>query len=206
MDLQNVLTLIEQYRYLIIFPLACIEGPLLAFVTGSLVALGYFDPFILLLVLVLGDIVPDGIYYLLGRYGKKKSLVERVGPKLGITPERFELVRELWFNHTFKTMAITKYAYGLSIPLLISSGLVNLPFRRFWMSSIPLSFLQYGLLMALGYFFGSSFLLVQDTLLRVQMGIAALAVVGLGYYFITRSVKKTFWKPSELKEDADKTL
>lgn len=197
----TIIQLIIEYRYWILFPLACIEGPMLAFIAGTLIALGYFNPFAVFGILVLGDVLPDISYYFLGRYGKQKSLIERFGPRIGITPERFEVARTLWFGHTFKTMLITKFAYGLSTPLLVTAGLVHLPFNRFWQSSVPLSILQYVILLALGYFLGASFALVESSLARVQLIIAAVAVLFAVYYFVTSSFRKKFLAEQKKEEE-----
>ena len=191
-DLAAIVALLEQYRYLILFPLACIEGPMLAFVAGSLIPLGYFEPLPLFLVLVAGDVVPDIIYYYIGYYGSKKNFIERHGSKVGLHGDRLDTVQSLWHTHTHKTMFFSKFAYGLSTPLLISAGLVHLPFRRFWTSSVPLSIAQYAVLVALGYFFGDYFSKVEDWLTRVQLLIAGAVVVGVGYYLFTRSIRKQF--------------
>lgn len=200
MSPDTLVHLIEQYRYLILFPIACIEGPMVAFVAGTLIPLGYFNPLFLFFVLVMADVVPDVGYYGMGRFGKRASLVERLGPKIGVTPDRFDLVRRLWFGHTFKTMAITKFAYGLSTPLLISAGLVHLPFRKFWTSTIPLSMLQYSVLLTLGYFFGSSYSLVESTLTRVEMVVAAAVIIGGLYYYFTNKVRTTFLAAQKKEE------
>src|SRR3989344_387799 len=194
MDLAAVILLLEQYRYFILFPIACFEGPMVAFVAGTLIPLGYFSPVPLFVVLVLADVIPDLASYFFGRWGKEKSLVEKVGPKLKITPERFELVRNLWHTHPFKTMAVTKFAYGLSTPLLISAGLAHLPLRTFWQYSAVLAAFQYSVLMGLGYFFGGYFAAVESAFVRVEILIAAVAVVFAGYYLITRRVRSQFLK------------
>lgn len=192
MDFGAVMDLLLQYKYFILFPLACVEGPILGFVAGVLVAVGVFDPALALIVLILGDVVPDFAYYFFGRYGRTQALVTKLAPKIGVKPNHFELVRNLWFTHTFKTMAVTKFAYGLSTPLLITAGLVRLPFSRFWQSSVPLSVAQYGVLMALGYFFGGSFALVEDSFVRIQMAAGAAIVVFVAYYLVTSAIRKRF--------------
>ena len=194
MDLAAIILLLEQYRYFILFPLACFEGPMIAFVAGTLIPLGYFSPLPLFVVLVLADVIPDIAYYFFGRWGKEKSLIEKVGPKLKITPERFEMVRELWHTHPFKTMAITKFAYGLSTPLLITAGLAHLPFNTFWRYSAILAAFQYSVLTGLGYFFGGYFAAVESVFVRAEILVAAVAVVFAGYYFIARKVRSRFIK------------
>ena len=199
MDLAAVVALLEQYRYFILFPIACFEGPMVGFIAGTLIPLGYFSLLPLIVTLVLADVIPDISYYFFGRWGKEKSLVEKIGPKLRITPEHFEMVRDIWHRHPFKTMAVTKFAYGLSTPLLISAGLVHLPFQTFWKYSTILAFFQYSVLVGLGYFFGEYFATVESTMVRIEILIAAVAVVFAGYYFITRKVRSQFFK-----KDADR--
>ena len=194
MELVAIIAFLEQYRYLALFPIAAFEGPIVSFVAGSLIPLGYFNFFLLYITLIFADIIPDVTYYFLGRFGKKKQLVERLGSKVGVTPERFGLLNELWHTHSAKAMMITKFAYGLSTPLLIIAGLVHLPFRRFVLLSALFSMLQYGVLIGLGYFFGSYFTQVSDTLTRVQLIVAAVAVVGVAYYFFTKSMRAQFFK------------
>ncbi len=194
MDFATIVALLEQYRYLILFPLACFEGPILAFIAGSLVPLGYFHLVPLFLVLIAGDVVPDVTYYFIGRFGGRTEFVKRHSAKVGLNGDRLETIKRLWFTHTHKTMLVSKFAYGLSTPLLITAGLVHLPFRRFWTSSLPLSAAQFAFLLALGYFFGGYFSEVEDTLTRVQLLIAAVVVVGGVYYLITRSVRAEFLK------------
>ena len=194
MDLAAVILLLEQYRYLIVFPIACFEGPMVAFIAGTLIPLGYFSLIPLIITLVFADVIPDLAYYFFGRWGKERSLIERVGPKLKITPGHFEVVRGLWHTHPFKTMAVTKFAYGLSTPLLITAGLAHLPFNTFWRYSAILAAFQYSILVGLGYFFGGYFSTVESTLVRIEMLVAAAAVVFAGYYIIVRRVRSQFLK------------
>lgn len=194
MDLAAIILLLEHYRYFIVFPLACFEGPMIAFVAGTLIPLGYFSPLPLFIVLVLADVIPDVTYYLLGRWGGERSLIEKIGPKLKITPERFEVVRSLWHTHPFKTMAVTKFAYGLSTPLLITAGLAHLLFNTFWRYSAILAAFQYSILVGLGYFFGEYFATIESTLVRIEILVAAVAIVFAGYYMIARTVRSRFLK------------
>jgi membrane protein DedA with SNARE-associated domain len=197
MELAAVIALLEQYRYLILFPLACIEGPMLGFITGTLIPLGYFSPVPLFVTLVLADVIPDIAYYFLGRWGNNQAVVEKWGHKIRLTPERFELLRKLWHTHTIKAMMITKFSYGISTPLLITAGLVHVPFNRFWKWSAVLAAAQYSALMALGYFFGGYFAMVESTIVRVQILVAAAVVVFIIYYIFTKSVRKNFAKELE---------
>lgn len=194
MELAAIIALLEQYRYFVLFPLACLEGPILGFIAGTLIPLGYFYPVPLLATLILADVIPDITYYYLGRWGHNRVWVQKFIAKLRVTPERLDLLHRLWHTHTAKAMLVTKFSYGLSTPLLLTAGLVQLPFSRFWKWSAFLAACQYTVLVSLGYFFGEYFTKVQSSLVRGQMIIAAAAVVFILYYFFTNSIRKKFLK------------
>lgn len=197
MEVAGFIALLEQYRYAVLFPLAAIEGPILGFITGSLVSLGYFSIVPLIATLVLADLIPDIAYYFLGRWGKDKGFVRKMKQKVRLTPERFSMLERLWHTHTVKAMLITKFSYGLSTPLLVTAGLVHLPFHKFWKLSALLALLQYSALVTLGYFFGGYFATVQSTIVRVQMIVAAAVIVFGAYYLFTRTVRTQFAKDLE---------
>ena len=78
MDSSVALHLLMTYRYLILFPLAAVEGPIVALLVGFLISLGYFQFFPAFGIMILGDLIPDSFYYYLGRFGNKKNLIEKM--------------------------------------------------------------------------------------------------------------------------------
>lgn len=200
MSIDSILPLIQNHGYWILFPLAFFEGPITAFIAGTFVALGYFNFFIVYSILILGDLIPDVAYHFFGRYGEKKTLISRYASKVGVKEERFDAVRKLWNKHPAKTMFLTKFAYGLSTPLLVMSGLVGMPLRLFLRYSVLISIIQYAVLLVLGYYFGTSFKLVSNTLEIIQIGIGGLIMVMVVYYFLTRYLRKKFMK-AEAEEE-----
>lgn len=188
-NLEQIAQLILDYRYLILVPLAFVEGPIVAFVVGVLVAAGYFNAFVAYAILILGDLIPDTIAYLVGRYGNPNALVARYGNKLGIGERQIEKVRRMWYGHGFKTVLLSKVAYGLSTPLLISAGMVGLPWKRFFALSISVSVIQYALLMGLGYYFGKSFGLVQTAVETIGLAVTAAILVTAIFYVGSRFLR-----------------
>lgn len=208
MDAGSITHLIIEYRYWILFPLACFEGPLIAFVVGTLVALGYFNVFFAYLLLVLGDVIPDTGYYLLGRYGEKGTLTRKYLSKMGVTEDHFDVVRNLWNAHTGKTMFFSKLAYGLSTPFLISAGLIGMKLKTFLRYALPVTFAQYAILLALGYFFGASYYeTITQSFNGIGLIIVAVVVVAVAYYFFTKFMRSkllTIEKKEEQKEQKEK--
>lgn len=198
MTLGALVPLIIHYRYWILFPLACFEGPLVSIIIGFLTAAGYFNPLLAYVILVLGDVVPDAGYYFVGRWGHKASFVAKYASKVGITEARFAVIERLWERHPGKTMWTSKLAYGLSTPFLISAGLTGMPVSRFVLYALPITLSQYAILMAIGYFFGNSYELISSAFSGAELIIAALVIGGGLYFMLTRYMRSRL-----LEEEAE---
>ncbi|MEI6191347.1 MAG: hypothetical protein WCP24_03225 [bacterium] len=185
----TLISLIITYRYFILFPIACVEGPFLALIVGFLVHLGYLELLPSFLIMIFGDLIPDSIYFYIGRKGSEKKLMEKYGARLKGVAGSFSILEKLWSEHPRKTMFFSKLAYGLSIPFLISAGLVKMPFKKFIIYTIPATLFQYGLLIIVGYYLGKSYVLVAQ---YVKYGYILIAIILVcfiaGYvYFVKRS-------------------
>ena len=185
--------LIIKYKYLILFPIAFFEGPITAFFAGLLASLGYLNVPIAYSVLLLGDFVPDTIYYFVGRYGESNNFINRYGKKFGLTENSFSFIKKIWHTHGFKTMFVSKLAYGISTPFLIGAGLAKIPVKKFYRYAVPVTIIEYGILMILGFYFGNSYSLVSNYLKYAQIFFALFTVLFIvGYYFFSRYMKKHF--------------
>lgn len=186
MTLDQLTLLLLEYRYWVLFPLACIEGPLVAFVVGSLVAVKFFNLFGAFAILLAGDVIPDVAYYLIGHYGQKSERVTRKVAKLKGAGFSAHSLLVLWRRRGFRMMVLSKLAYGLSTALLISAGLSRMPFSRFILYAFPVSVLQYGLCLAGGYYLGATLSVSTSVLEAVQIGALALAVMALLQFGLRR--------------------
>lgn len=204
----TILSLIVTYRYWILFPVACFEGPVTAFVIGTLAALGYFNVWISLCILLLGDIVPDAAYYFIGKFGERASVTKKYLAKVGIGERELEVIRNLWHKHAGKTMFFSKLAYGLSTAFLISAGLVGMPFGRFFSYALLVTVAQYGILMFLGYHFSNALSTVSSVLEHIQYLFAGVVVVAVAYYYFTRYMRTKLLaeKKEEEQEESEEKL
>lgn len=178
------------YRYWVIFPLACLEGPLIAFLVGSLVALGVFSLIPAFAILVAGDIIPDLIYYLIGHFGQKNQKIAAKVGKLKAAGLSMRALNALWRRYTLRMMVLGKLAYGLSTPLLISAGLSRMPVARFLLYAVPVSMLQYALCLAVGYFVGTTFTVSASVLAYVQVAALAVMIVAGLHFGLRRWLSK----------------
>lgn len=199
MSVEFATQLILQYRYWILIPLSFIEGPVVAFVAGTLAAVGYFNIYFLAALFFVRDVGLDGVYYAIGHFGGRTAFAKRMLNKIGITTDHLEQVRILWEKKPFWTMFIGKLSYGIASAFIVVAGTVKMPLRLFFKYGIIVAILQYGILLFAGYFLGASLGGNIVTIIEnVQYVIAFAAIVISGYYIFSWYMRKKF-----LKEDRD---
>ncbi len=198
MSVDFITETILQYRYWILIPLSLIEGPVVAFVAGTLAAVGYFNVYFLAILFFVRDVGLDGVYYAIGHFGARTAFVRRMLVKIGITPDHLEQVRVLWEKKPFWTMFIGKLSYGIASAFIVVAGTVRMPLGIFFKYGSIVAVLQYGTLLLLGYFLGASLggNIVQ-IIENVQYVIAFAAIAISGYYIFTWYMRKKFLKKDE---------
>lgn len=171
-----LIDLLLVHRYWLVLPLAWAEGPMVTFAVGSLAALGYYKLYLVYPLLVLADFIPDVIYYSVGRYGHGRKTFD----KFTALHMHLQTIERMWHNHTLKMMFFAKWAFGLSIVLMMSAGYSKLPMRRYLLFTLPISMLQYGVFLLLGYFLGASAMAVNSSVSYIEILVAVALVVFLG--------------------------
>jgi membrane protein DedA with SNARE-associated domain len=202
--MDTTIQLLMEYKYFLLFPLAVIEGPLVALAAGFLVSIGYMTAIPAFIVMLFGDLIPDSIYYYIGRYGNRFNLMEKYGHKFKLISSNFPQVERLWKTHPRKMMFFGKLAYGLSIPFLISAGLVKMTFSRFLKYAIPVTIFQYGVIMAIGYYMGYSYTSAGGYVKDAYITIAVLLIIVIGAnIFISKFAKHEI---EELENNPESTF
>jgi membrane protein DedA with SNARE-associated domain len=181
LTLAETQNLIVAYGYLVLFPIAVIEGPIIGVIAGILVGTGQFDWFAAFLVLTVADLVGDVAYYALGRYGHG-PFMKRIATKLGLTEERMAPIEEEFKHHDTQLILIGK-TQALGSVILYFAGAWKMPFWRFLWWNLLGTAPKVALFEIVGYFFGSA--LTQTSKYLDYAGVATfvLALLLLGSYF-----------------------
>jgi membrane protein DedA with SNARE-associated domain len=186
--------LILEYRYWILVPLTFLEGPIIAFIAGTLASVGYFNIWALAGLFFVRDVGLDLVYYAIGHYGGQTRFVQKMLGKLRIDTGHLDSVRSLWTRHPGRTMFIGKISYGIASAFIVVAGMVSMPLKKFvgWGSVVAV--VQYGGLLFLGYFFGDAFgASIQKILSNIEYVLLGVAVIVLVYYVFTFYLRDRFF-------------
>lgn len=187
--------LILQYRYWILIPLTFIEGPVVAFVAGTLASAGVFNMYFLAILFFVRDVGLDVAYYAIGHFGGRTAFAKRMLKKIGVTEDHLEEVRVLWEKRPGWTMFIGKLSYGIASAFIVVAGMVKMPFQLFIRYGILVAILQYGILLFAGYFLGQSLGgSITHILSNVQYAVAAVALAISAYYIFSWYMRQKFLK------------
>lgn len=187
MTLQTIMQFFIQYKYLAIFPIAVAEGPIITIVSGFLVSRGYFHLFPALLVVFLGDVVSDSIFYFLGKGGR---YVIKYLKFVRISSERIQGLENQFESSPWKTMILAKVSYGLGAVFMIASGASRMPLRKFMKYILSLDFVRSSILLAIGYYFGRAALHLGPTYIKNYI-MAVIILVPAVYFIYNKNFKKS---------------
>jgi len=182
------------YKYFIAFPLATVEGPIIMVACGFLLRLGTFSFWPIYLVLMLGDFVADLGWYAVGYYGARKFAV-RWGKYFSITPEVLEKLEKTFEKHHDKILFISKITmgFGFALATLVAAGMARVPLKKYALYNFFGGFIWTALLLAVGYFFGHLYTLI-DRSFKVAFIVFVVALIGGGFYGAGRYLKKSLGK------------
>lgn len=195
MTLDQVTQLIIEYRYWILFPLSFVEGPIIAFIAGTLASLGYFNIYMLGIFFFARDMIMDSFYYTLGYYGGRTHLARRLLKKIGVEEEHLDGIRTLWEKRAGRTMLFGKLSYGIASSFVVLAGTVKMPLGKFFGWGALVAILQFWTLLALGYFFGTTFSIGATHIIEnVLYAIGGIGLIATLYYVVTFYMRKRMEK------------
>ncbi len=140
--------------YIALFAVILIEGPAITAIGAFAARLGYFDGRIVFLLSILGNLIPDIVYYYMGYFGRQ-SFVERHPRIFGPIHGHIKRIEQLLRDHPGKTLTVVKMVPIFATPGLVLAGIVRMPLKKYaWWSVaiiIPSSLFFY----LVGYYFGA---------------------------------------------------
>ncbi len=152
-----------------------IEGDITWFTLAFLISQGFFDLRLMLLVVFLGVVGSDTLFFFIGRWLK---FLPRF---IYLWSDRIARPFDKHIEHRpLQTLLISKFAYGIHKPILVRMGMVEKSYWQFMKTDLPSIFTWLAVIGSLGYFSGLSFFLVQQYLRYAEVGL----LIGLIVFFV----------------------
>ncbi len=181
---------LTSYKYVALFPLAVIEGPIITVITGFFSSLGYINFFLAYVVIVSGDLAGDVIYYLAGRFGGRK-FVDKWGKYLGIGENQIESLEKQFAKRGSKLLFIGKMSHGVGGAFLVAAGMIKMPFDKFLSANFLATLLKSAILLLIGYYFGHAFAAINSYLEKISViSLGAAVTAAIGYILYRRRKRK----------------
>lgn len=187
--LQGLIFWFIAYKYLVIFPIAVIEGPIITILSGFAASLGYVNLWIAYPVIVVADLVGDSLYYLIGRFGREKFII-KYGHYIGVTFNRLKQLERHFERHPHKTFIIGKIAHGIGTMVLIAAGLAKVPYKKLIITNVLPTAAKSLIFILVGFYFGQAYVRLNSYLNYLALFFAGAFIIA--YIVIIRS--KTFSK------------
>ncbi|MBI5005419.1 MAG: DedA family protein [Candidatus Lloydbacteria bacterium] len=185
--LTQIVSILSQYGYAIVFPLSIFEGPIVAVLSGFLSSLGIFNPFIVYVIVLCGDFVGDTLFYSLGRFGQRP--LAKYGPLFGVTQERIERAERYFLEKHTEAISLSKIVHGVGIVGLIVAGALKIPYGRFLLAAAPVTFIQYALFLLIGILFGHAYIQIGAYFDYFVSAITIVVLAVITLFFILRKKK-----------------
>ena len=183
-----VIALFLQYKYPALVVLAFFEGPYVMMMSGLLVKLG-----VLALIPAFHRTLRSAISWETSR-GTTSAIFSGTDLHAGsgkflISARRASRTRKKFFSkHRKKILLGSKVTagFGLSLSTLITAGMVSAPFGEFVFLNFFGQLAWTSIMLAVGYFFGNLYIVINNVGGRIFIIIAALVVI----YLLLRLVRR----------------
>jgi membrane protein DedA with SNARE-associated domain len=191
MTLRQIIRFFIRYKYEALFPVAVLEGPIISIIAGFLVSRGHLALIPALLVVFMGDVISDTVFYILGRGGR--HMIEYL-KFLHISPARLEKLENQFASSPWKTMIVGKVSYGLGTVFMVAGGASHMSFKKFLEYILSLNIIRSSILLAIGFYFGKVAIHIGPTYLKYYI-IAVIILIPSGYIVYNKIFKK-YAKPN----------
>jgi membrane-associated protein len=178
--LEHIIHLLYTFKYVMLFPLAVVEGPILAVIAGFLCIQGLLNPLIVYPIIVIGDICGDSLVYALGRWGGSRRQ-GRWARLIGLSQDKIERARTYFTGNPVKTVSLSKLILGVGVAGIFLAGNSRIPFRTFIVVCLVTSAAQYTVYLGIGLLFGRAY---KEINLYLNYIATAAIILSFTFFFV----------------------
>ncbi len=183
--------------YLLMFVLMLLEGPAVTAAGAFAAALGIFNIWTVFFLSVLGNLIPDAIYYAIGFWGRE-GVVEKYNRYLKINKEWLGKLEANYAKHAGKTLTAVKLIPVLATPGLIIAGIARVPLKKYVFWSLVITIPSSLLYLIIGYYFGAAY---GNIVKYIKYGEYFIVIAIVFFILVSYASKKLSKKISEKIEE-----
>ncbi len=151
-------------------------------------AAGYLDGWTVLVVVVLGDLIGDTVFYSVGRWGT--SLLTRYGGRwVGLTPGRLAQLRSRFVARSRGTLAVGKLTHSIGALVLIAAGAARMNYLEFLLINLVTTIPKSAVLLLFGYYLGQGLLQLTGSFAYLPLVLLAVGAVLVVILFARRETR-----------------
>lgn len=152
----HALPFLQSSQYALLFFSSVLEGTVAMLVGGYLVHQGLTHIVPTYAALLLGNIVIDFVWYMLGFWGGRKFVL-RYGHIFNVNENTLARAEALFHTHHTWILVVTKLTggFGLAVAILTTAGMLRVPLSRYMFINLISGLLWIAMVMAVGYEFGN---------------------------------------------------
>jgi membrane protein DedA with SNARE-associated domain len=185
--LPAVLSILQTQGYWVILLLMIIEGPTVAYIAAFAAALGIFNVYVVFILSVLGNQIPDMIYYHLGKFSRLKT-IERYMLFFGFNKKRIKWTETHLKNHAGKTIvAIKLFPLFPGIGLFLT-GFMKVKFKKFFLTSLIFNVTASLIFTLLGFYSGVAINEMSKYFKTTEIILPLLLVLVIAFYLVIKFI------------------
>lgn len=150
---------------------------------------GIFNFFIVLPILVVGDMIGDSFCYMLGRRGVPE-FIKNILKKFGLNVEKVNRVRVYFDANPTRTISLSKVTPGIGVAGIYLAGHAKIPYDKFLKICIITSIAQFIVYLCIGLLFGKAYIKISHYLDLAATTIILSVLVIIVFLFIKSMLKK----------------
>ena len=177
--LSGLIAFLQATKYPLFFAGSYLEGTVVMMTGGVLLRLGEVQFLPLYVVLILGDVLSDIMWYWVGYLGARRFIM-RWGYLVNATPEVVAKLERRFHTYHLRILVFSKLTmgFGLAVPILTTAGMLRVSFTRYCIINIVGSFVWVAFIIYVGYSFGNVLQLVPE-----QYQIGSFFVMIAAFFF-----------------------
>lgn len=177
--------------YTLMFVLMLIEGPVVTAAGAFAAAFSYFQLWIVFILSILANLIPDAIYYAMGYWGRHR-FIDQYGHYFGLTKQRIAAAEKLANKHTVKSLVAIKMIPFLATPGLIIVGASKMDIKKYILWSIIITVPSSLIYLLIGYYFGAAYSTIDRYLHLGYYLLAATIVILIIILYFQRKFAENF--------------